>query len=200
MKKPMHNFLQDLISLIAKLPGLGQRSAKRIVLHLLQNKELMYKLSDSLVSTAREVQHCEICNNLDVISPCNICADETRDRHLLCIVETVADLWALEKNKLYNGLYHVLGGTLSAMDGTTPELLNIEKLGGRLNDDADIKEVIVATNATLEGESTGHYVASIVEKSEKKVTRLAHGIPMGATLDHMDDGTLTIAFKLRQLF
>ncbi|MDJ1407252.1 MAG: recombination mediator RecR [Candidatus Midichloria sp.] len=192
------NSLQNLISIIAKLPGLGHRSARRIVLHLLQHKELMHKLSESIISTAKEMKFCEICSNLDSVSPCAICGSNTRDKSLICVVEGVADLWALERSKLYNGLYHVLGGTLSAINGTTPESLTIDKLKRRLI--SNISEVIIATNATLEGESTGHYIASLVEKAGIKATRLAHGIPMGAELDHMDDGTLTIALKLRQLF
>lgn len=193
-----HNSLQNLISIISKLPGLGQRSARRISLYLLQNKELMHKLAKSMLWTAEEMKFCEICNNLDAISPCYICNFENRDKSLLCVVEGVSDLWALERSKLYNGIYHVLGGTLSAINGKTPNTLNIEKLKKRLNN--QIKEVIIATNATLDGESTGHYIAGLVENAGIKATRLAHGIPMGAELDHMDDGTLTIALKLRQLF
>ncbi|WHQ46600.1 MAG: recombination mediator RecR [Candidatus Midichloria sp.] len=192
------NSLQNLISIIAKLPGLGHKSARRIALYLLQNKELMHKLSESIISTAKEMKFCEICSNLDSISPCEICSSNARDKNLICIVEGVSDLWALERSNLYNGLYHVLGGTLSAINGTTPESLTIGKLKKRLS--SNISEVIIATNATLEGESTGHYIASLVEEVGLKVTRLAHGIPMGAELDHMDDGTLTIALKLRQLF
>ena len=193
------NSLQNLISIIAKLPGLGQRSARRISLYLLQNKELMNQLAESMLWTAQEMKFCKICNNLDAVSPCYICKLEDRDKSLLCVVEGISDLWALERSKLYNGVYYVLGGTLSAINGNTPESLNIEKFKKRL-DVNQIKEVIIATNATLDGESTGHYIAGLVEKAGIKATRLAHGIPMGGELDHMDDGTLTIALKLRQLF
>lgn len=192
--------LEKLISIIAKLPGLGQKSSRRIALHLLQNKEIMCRLSESLAVTAQEMRFCEVCSNLDAVSPCYICNADDRDNTILCVVEGVADLWALERSKLYNGLYHILGGTLSAINGKTPESLNIEQLKKRFTDKHSIKEVIIATNATLEGESTGHYVANIVEKIGIKATRLAHGIPLGGELDHMDDGTLTIALKLRQLF
>ncbi len=196
----MHSALQNLISLVARLPGLGQRSARRIALHLAQDLELIEKLANTLRLTASEIKICELCSNIDSISPCAICIAPNREKNLLCVVEGVGDLWALERSKLYNGLYQVLGGALSAIEGKTPETLNTEQLKKRLNQNPNINEVIIATNATLEGESTGHYIASIVEKIGIKTTRLAHGIPMGAELDHMDDGTLGIALRLRQLF
>ena len=196
----MHpNSLQQLMALIAKLPGLGQRSARRIALHLLQNKTIMQNFSELLELTAYEMKFCDICSNLDSISPCSICSDTARDANILCVVEGISDLWALERSQLYKGLYHVLGGTLSAINGKTPESLNIDQLKKRLSLNT-IKEVIIATNATLEGESTGHYIANIIEHIGIKATRLAHGIPMGGELDHMDDGTLTIALKSRQIF
>ena len=193
------NSLHQLMALIAKLPGLGQRSARRIALHLLQNKSIMQDFSELLELTAYEMKFCSICSNLDSISPCSICTDDSRDTSLLCVVEGISDLWALERSQLYRGLYHVLGGTLSAINGKTPESLNIDQLKKRFAPNA-IKEVIIATNATLEGESTGHYIANIIEGIGIKATRLAHGIPMGAELDHMDDGTLTIALRSRQIF
>lgn len=192
--------LNEVISLIAKLPNLGMRSARKISLHLLQNKELLSRLSDALKKTAEDMIFCHICMNIDTCSPCSICASPSRDQSIICVVEGIGDLWALERGGLYNGLYHVLGGTLSAIHGKTPETLNFDQFKKRLQNGTAVKEVIIATNATLDGESTSHYIASLVEALDIKATRIAHGIPMGGELDHMDDGTLKMAFKLRHIF
>lgn len=193
------NSLQKLIEYIAKLPGLGQKSGRRIALHLLQNKEVMTELSASMDQAARDVKTCDRCGNMDFSFLCSICADPSRDHSIICIVEGIPELWSLERSSLYKGLYYVLGGTLSAMNGITPEILRIEKLKAIVVDNA-VQEVIIATNATLEGESTGQYIADVLYPYGIKITRLAHGIPMGGALEYMDEGTITMALKLRHLF
>ncbi len=194
------NDLEKLITYISKLPGVGKRSARRIALHLLKNKDvLMLPLSASLKATAENIRTCSSCGNYDVSDPCNICTDIKRDKTILCVVENVSDLWAIEKGGVYRGQYHILGGVLSAMDGIGPEQLNINKMLKNISANI-IKEVIIATNATLEGQTTAHYIAqSIADKNENvKVTRLAHGIPLGGELDYMDEGTISTAFAARK--
>jgi recombination protein RecR len=190
--------IERLIRLLAKLPGLGPRSARRVALHLLQRREsLMLPLIEAIEATASEVRTCSICGNLDTSDPCAICADERRDASTLCVVEEIADLWALERAHAFRGRYHVLGGTLSALDGVGPEDLGI----GRLVDRAragGVREVILATNATVEGQTTAHYIADKLQGSGATVTRLAHGVPLGGELDYLDDGTLTAALKARR--
>jgi recombination protein RecR len=190
--------IERLIRLLAKLPGLGPRSARRVALHLLQRREsLMLPLIEAIEATASEVRTCSICGNLDTSDPCAICADERRDASTLCVVEEIADLWALERAHAFRGRYHVLGGTLSALDGVGPEDLGI----GRLVDRAragGVREVILATNATVEGQTTAHYIADKLQGSGAMVTRLAHGVPLGGELDYLDDGTLTAALKARR--
>lgn len=191
------NSLDNLITLISKLPGLGQRSAKRIALHLIKNKQTLLNFSDLLAKVSEEIKICDTCGNVDVVSPCNICTDQKREPSTLCVVEDIADLWAMERGSFFKGRYHVLGGTLSALDGRTPETLNFVKLVERVANE-EITEVIVATNATIEGQTTGFYILDLLKPFNIRTTRLANGIPVGAELDYMDEGTLTLALKLRQ--
>lgn len=197
----MHNDnLDSLIKLMARIPGLGPRSARRAVLQMLQNpNKMMLPLAEFLNKVAEEVVICDVCGNIDVKSPCHICTDDNRDAELICIVETVSDLWAVERAKFFKGKYHVLGGTLSAIEGRTPETLNIASLQDRITKES-ISEIIVATNATLDGQTTGYYLLDLFKPYGIKTTRLAHGIPMGGELDYMDEGTLTLALKLRYDF
>ena len=190
--------IDRLISVLAKLPGLGPRSARRAVLQLIKKREsLMQPLSKALLEVTDNICVCDTCGNLDTDSPCVICSDYRRDNTTLCVVEEVADLWALDRAQSYSGLYHVLGGTLNALDGVRPEDLNIEKLLTRAAYD-DIKEVILATNATVDGQTTAHYLVERMAGSDVAVSRLAHGLPVGGELDHLDDGTLTAALKARR--
>lgn len=188
--------IEHLIKLLGKLPGFGPRSARRGVLHLLKNREaLMQPLSAALARAASVIRECDTCRNLDTISPCSICADHHRDASLLCVVEDVSDLWAVEKTGAFRGYYHVLGGTLSALDGITPDDLNIPTLLMRAN---DAKEVIIALNATIDGQTTAHYISDLLKKSGVAVTQLAHGVPIGGQIDYLDDGTLSTALKSRK--
>lgn len=192
--------LDKLIATIAKLPGLGPRSARRIVLHLIKNSaNIMLPLAELIKTVSEEIITCEICGNIDTSSPCSICADNRRDNETICVVENISDLWALEKANLFKGKYHVLGGTLSALDGRTPESLNIDSLRNRIAN-SNIKEVIIATSTTLEGQTTGHYIVDLIAIFNVKATRLAYGIPIGADLDYMDEGTLSMALKMRNEF
>ena len=187
--------IERLIQLLSKLPGLGPRSARRAALALLKKRDtLMEPLSAALKDAAAAIRDCEICGNLDTKSPCAICADPRRDGHILCVVEDVADLWALERAGVFRGRYHVLGGALSALDGVTPEKLNVAGLGERVKSGVD--EVILAMNATVEGQTTAHYLMDLL--TGVKVTRLAHGVPVGGELDYLDEGTLSAAFKARR--
>jgi recombination protein RecR len=189
--------IERLIQLLAKLPGLGPRSARRAALVLLKKREaLLDPLSTAMREAAAAIKTCEICGNLDTTSPCAICRDERRDAHILCVVEDVADLWALERASVFRGKYHVLGGALSALDGITPERLNVAGLLGRVKDGVD--EVILAMNATVEGQTTAHYLMDTLAASGVKVTRLAHGVPVGGELDYLDEGTLNAAFRARR--
>ncbi len=190
--------LDDLINTLAKLPGLGPRSARRIALHLIQSPQAnMLPLADKLIKVGEAIKTCKTCGNYDTEEYCHICNDKNRDESIICIVETIADVWAIERSSSFNGTYHILGGVLSAIDGITPEKLNINSVLTRLSSDA-VKEVIIATNPTLEGQSTGFYVADIIAaNSNVKISRLAHGIPVGAELDVIDSGTLAIALKGR---
>jgi len=190
--------LDRLILLLAKLPGLGPRSARRAALQLIKRREaLLEPLAAALAAAAQNVRVCSICGNLDTIDPCGICADPRRDRALLCVVEDVADVWALERSGAYRGLYHVLGGTLSALDGRGPEELRIAPLIARAGA-SGIAEVILATSATVEGQTTAHYIADRLAGLAPSVTRLAHGVPVGGELDYLDDGTLSTALKARR--
>ena len=189
--------LGELINIFSKLPSLGPRSARRIVLYLLKNKE---KIIPTLITTIEnvksELSYCHLCGNVDVINPCNICADDKRKNGKLCIVEDIGDLWAIEKSKAFNGTYHVLGGVLSAMDGVGPDQLNIVSLLERL-ESGSVKEVIIATNATTEGQITGQYIADECSKFQILITRLAQGIPIGGELDLLDYNTMSTAFTSR---
>jgi recombination protein RecR len=192
--------LDQLIQLLSKLPGFGPRSARRAVLHLVKKKDtLMKPLAASLASVAEHVHPCSSCGNLDVSDPCHICEDERRDKSTICVIEEVADLWALERAGSYRGLYHVLGGTLSALDGVGPDDLNIAGLIERAGEEG-VQEVIIATNATVDGQTTAHYITDRLKNSGVSVSRLAHGVPVGGELDYLDDGTLTAALNSRQPF
>jgi recombination protein RecR len=193
------NSLEQLIKTFSKLPGLGPKSAKRIALHLIQNKENMLKFSQLLENAFAEIQICNICFNIDVINPCEICLSNKRDKTILCVVENISDLWAIEKSKIYYGMYHVLGGTLSAIEGVGPKNLNFNNFQTRV-DNHQVKEVIIATNSTLEGQTTAHYIAKLLENMDLKISRLANGIPIGTELDYIDEGTLALALKLRHKF
>ena len=190
--------IERLIQLLARLPGLGPRSARRAALQLIKRKEtLMLPLADALTVAAESVLTCSVCGNLDTQDPCAVCADARRDEQLICVVEEVADLWALERAGVFRGRYHVLGGTLSALDGVGPGDLNIDGLVRRVTG-SKVTEVIVATNATVEGQTTAHYLTDRLAESGVLVSRLAHGVPVGGELDYLDDGTLNAALKARR--
>ncbi len=190
--------IEKLTKIIAKLPALGTRSARRIVLQLLKKKEAtMLPLIAALQEVADNVKKCPICGNFDTKEPCSVCQDTTRDKETVCVVQDVADLWAMERVGLYRGQYHVLGGILSALDGVTPDDLNVEGLFARLPSGV-IKEVILALPATIDGQITAHYLLSRLKEFPVKVTTLAQGIPLGAELDYMDDGTIQLALSARK--
>ena len=190
--------IERLISLLAKLPGLGPRSARRAALHLLKKKDsLLSPLAAALSRAADSIRTCSRCGNLDVEDPCAICIDPRRKEKTICVVEEIADLWALERSGSFRGRYHVLGGTLSALDGIGPEDLHITSLVERASME-EVEEVILATNATVDGQATAHYIADRLAESSVKVTRLAHGLPLGGELDYLDDGTLTTALNARR--
>ena len=190
-------YLEKLIKKISKLPGLGPRSSRRVVLHLLKDKEkLLLPLIEDLSTVANNIKTCIECSNLDENEICQICKDSSRNQNLLCVVETVADLWALERSNVYDGKYHILGGVLSAIDGVNPEQLNIASLEKRL-ENKSITEIIIAISATLDGQTTAHYLAEILSKFNINITRLAHGLPVGGELDFLDDGTIAQALKAR---
>jgi recombination protein RecR len=189
--------LERLIQLLSRLPGLGPRSARRAVLHLMKKREsLMLPLAEAMVKAAETVTLCGTCGNLDTQDPCAICRDPRRDPRLLCVVEEVADLWALERSGAFKGGYHVLGGTLSAIDGRGPEQLNMARLVERAS--GAVEEVILALSATVDGQTTAHYISERLADSGVTVSRLAHGVPVGGELDYLDDGTLTAALKARR--
>ena len=189
--------IERLIQLLAKLPGLGPRSARRAALVLLKKREsLLEPLGTAMRDAAAAIRNCEVCGNLDTASPCALCRDPRRDPAVLCVVEDVADLWALERAAVFKGRYHVLGGALSALDGVTPEKLNVAPLLSRVRD--GVEEVILAMNATVEGQTTAHYLMDTLAPTNVKVTRLAHGVPVGGELDYLDEGTLSAAFKARR--
>jgi recombination protein RecR len=192
--------LDRLIQLLARLPGLGPRSARRAVLHLIQKREqLLVPLADALHTAAERISVCSVCGNIDSRDPCAICVDPRRDPAILCVVEHVSDLWALERAQATRGRYHVLGGTLSPLDGIGPDDLHIAGLVARARD-AGVSEVILAVNATVEGQTTAHYVTDMLHDCAVTVTRLAHGVPVGGELDYLDDGTLAAAIRSRTPF
>ena len=192
--------IDRLISLLAKLPGLGPRSARRAALDLIKKREaLMRPLSHALLEAADKIADCTTCGNLDVGSPCHICTAPNRDQNTICVVQDVGDLWAMERAAAFRGTYHVLGGTLSAIEGVRPEDLNIARLVQRANDGA-VEEIILAMNATIDGQTTAHYITDQLKGSGVSVSRLAHGVPVGGELDYLDDGTITAAMKSRRPF
>lgn len=190
--------IEQLIKIIAKFPSLGTRSARRIVLHLLKKKEtLIPQLVSSLEDVYNNIKVCDICGNYDTESPCSICRSASRDGGLLCVVQDISDLWALERGGLYKGKYHILGGVLSAIEGVTPEDLSIEKLISRVERE-NISEIILALPATVDGQITMHYISSLLKDKNIRVSTLAQGIPVGAELDYMDDGTIKLALDMRK--
>lgn len=189
--------LHHLIKMLSGLPGLGSRSARRIALHLLARRaSVMEPLAAALKTAAAEIRECGICGNLDMREPCGVCADLNRDRSKICVVAEVSDLWAVERTGAYKGLYHVLGGLLSAIDGVGPEQLRIRDLPQRALG-AEIREIILALSATVEGQSTAHYILDRLNLDNVSITRLAHGVPVGGELDYLDDGTIITALKSR---
>jgi len=192
--------IERLIQLLAKVPGLGPRSARRAALHLIKKKDqLLAPLSAAMADAVDKVRVCSTCGNVDTSDPCTVCTDERRDRSLLIVVEDVADLWALERSGAMNARYHVLGGTLSPLDGIGPDDLSIGKLVSRVAE-GEVKEVILAVNATVEGQTTAHYITDQLSGLGARVTRLAHGVPVGGELDYLDEGTIAAALKSRTAF
>ena len=190
--------IERLIGLLAKLPGLGPRSARRAALYLLKRREsVMTPLAKVLNDTADAVGICGTCGNLDANDPCGICADPQRLGSQICVVEEVADLWALERAGAFAGRYHVIGGVLSALDGVGPEDLNMAGLAARANE-PEVKEIILALSATVDGQTTAHYITERLDGADVAITRLAHGVPVGGELDYLDDGTIAAALKARR--
>jgi recombination protein RecR len=189
--------IERLIQLLARLPGLGPRSARRAALHLVKRREeLMQPLAAAIADANAKIEICNICGNVDTRDPCTVCADQTRDPSILVVVENVADLWALERAGAIAGRYHVLGGTLSPLDGIGPGDLNLASLIARVRG-SEIKEVVLAVNATVDGQTTAHYITDLLRDANVKATRLAHGVPIGGELDYLDEGTLSAAVRAR---
>jgi recombination protein RecR len=192
--------IERLIQLLARLPGLGPRSARRAALFLIKKRELiMAPLAAALATAIDKVQICRVCGSIDTQNPCTVCTDPRRDPSIIVVVGDVADLWALERAHAVNGRYHVLGGTLSPLDGIGPQDLSIDALVKRAHD-PDVTEVILALNATVDGQTTAHYITDLLHGANVKVTRLAHGVPVGGELDYLDEGTLTAAIRQRTPF
>jgi recombination protein RecR len=192
--------IERLIQLLARLPGLGPRSARRAALHLIKKRELlMAPLASALETAMEKIEICKICGNIDTQNPCTVCTDAKRDASIIVVVADVADLWALERAHAINGRYHVLGGTLSPLDGVGPQDLTIETLVSRAHE-TGVTEIILALNATVDGQTTAHYITELLHDANVKVTRLAHGVPVGGELDYLDEGTLAAAIKQRTLF
>lgn len=192
--------IERLIQLLARLPGLGPRSARRAALHLMRKREeLLAPLADAMQVARERIMICSACGNIDTSDPCTICRDHGRDGGVLVVVETVADLWALERAGAIRARYHVLGGTLSPLDGVGPDDLNIAGLVRRVSEDG-VNEVILAVNATVDGQTTAHYITDVLSHAAVKITRLAHGVPVGGELDYLDDGTLSAAIRQRTTF
>jgi recombination protein RecR len=192
--------IERLIQLLARLPGLGPRSARRAALHLIRKREaLLAPLAEAMKVAHERVTICTVCGNIDTCDPCTVCADARRDPTTLVVVETVADLWALERAGVVRARYHVLGGVLSPLDGVGPDELNLSSLIARVAEGV-IKEVILAVNATVDGQTTAHYVTDLLGAHKMKVTRLAHGVPVGGELDYLDEGTLAAAINQRTVF
>ncbi len=190
--------IDTLASALARLPGLGPRSARRAVLWLVKRREsALTQLLEALMAVRERLVECQTCGNVDTTQPCGICADPRRDGRALCVVEDIADLWALDRAHLFAGRYHVLGGRLSALDGVRPEDLTIDRLIGRVSE-GGIDEVVLAMNATLEGQTTAHYLAERLQDFPVRITQLAHGMPVGGELDYLDEGTLAQALRARR--
>ncbi len=192
--------IERLIQLLARLPGLGPRSARRAALHLIKKREaLMIPLAASLATVLEKIAVCRVCGNVDSQNPCTVCVDPRRDPSVIVVVADVADLWALERAGAINARYHVLGGTLSPLDGVGPQDIAIDTLVARAHDPA-VGEVILALNATVDGQTTAHYITDMLRDANVKVTRLAHGVPVGGELDYLDEGTLAAAIRQRTPF
>ncbi|MCA7010564.1 recombination mediator RecR [Wolbachia endosymbiont of Tribolium confusum] len=190
--------IRNLVHAFSKLPSLGPSSSRRLVIHLLQNKErVMLPLASLIRELADLIIECKICGNLDIKSPCSICTNPKRDTKLMCVVEELGDLWAFEKGNIYSGMYHVLGGRLSAINGIGPKELNLDNIPKRVTE-FKIEEVIIAINPTLEGQVTAQYIIELLKNSNVKISRLACGIPIGGEIDYLDEGTLKIALTSRQ--
>lgn len=191
--------IERLIQLLSRLPGLGPRSARRAALHLIKKREqLMGPLTDALAVAQERIVVCKACGNIDTQNPCTVCTDTRRDPSVIVVVADVADLWALERAGAMNARYHVLGGTLSPLDGVGPQDLTIDALVSRAHEPA-VTEVILALNATVDGQTTAHYITDLLHNANVKVTRLAHGVPVGGELDYLDEGTLAAAIRQRTL-
>lgn len=192
--------IERLIQLLSRLPGLGPRSARRAALHLVEKREvLLQPLAQAMADAAEKVKTCSICGNYDSLDPCAICRDDRRDGSLLCVVEDVGALWAMERTNAFRGRYHVLGGLLSALDGIGPEELGVSRLVERAST-AEVSEIILATPATVEGQTTAHYIADRLVQAGVTVSGLAHGVPVGGELDYLDDGTISAALRARRAF
>jgi recombination protein RecR len=192
--------IERLIQLLARLPGLGPRSARRVALHLIRKREeLLTPLADAMATARDRIIVCSECGNVDTSDPCTLCRDPRREPGVLVVVETVADLWALERAGAIRARYHVLGGTLSPLDGIGPKDINLDSLVPHVMQ-REIREVILAVNATVDGQTTAHYVTDLLAPLDVKVTRLAHGVPVGGELDYLDDGTLSAAIRQRTTF
>ena len=193
----METPLDQLIKRLSRLPGLGPRSARRAALHLLKHKqEMMIPLAQEIAAVAHSVKDCVECGNLDLTDKCHICLDHKRDETRLCVIEDVADLWAMERAGVFSGRYHVLGGTLSALEGRGPSDLGIDRLLSRIQK-TEVEEVILATSATVDGQTTAHYIAERLAEHQVAITRLAHGLPVGGELNFLDEGTLAQAMRAR---
>lgn len=192
--------IERLIQLLARLPGLGPRSARRAALHLVKNRErLLAPLATAMAEARDRIVICSVCGNIDTVNPCTLCADPRRDRQAICVVEEVGDLWALERAGAWPGLYHVLGGTLSAVEGIRPEDIAIAGLIERVAG-GPVREVVLAMNATVEGQTTAHYITERLKSLGVGTSRLAHGVPVGGELDYLDEGTLNAAMRARRPF
>jgi recombination protein RecR len=197
--------IEHLIHMMSRLPGLGPRSARRAVLYLLEHRHhMMLPLADMMEQTAKSIAHCHICGNLDVADPCHICRDIRRDKDIICVIENVGDLWALERMGHYRGQYHILGGVLSPLEGIGPDDLRIKELLKRLHeaDEHHKMELILATNLTVDGQTTAHYITAQIKElanhAHITLSRIAHGVPVGGELDYWDEGTLSAALNARR--
>jgi recombination protein RecR len=192
--------IERLIQLLARLPGLGPRSARRAALFLIKKRDqVMGPLAAALQTAIEKIEVCSVCGNIDTQNPCTVCVDTRRDQSVIVVVTDVADLWALERAHAINARYHVLGGTLSPLDGIGPQDLSIDALITRVHD-GGVQEVILALNATVDGQTTAHYITDLLHGTQVKVTRLAHGVPVGGELDYLDEGTLSAAIRQRTPF